>query len=56
MLGKLAYRNAKRSFKDYLIYLITITISFSLILAFHLVADSEAVIRLSFGWTPLKCF
>ena len=54
MLGKLAYRNAKRSFKDYLIYLITITISFSLILAFHLVADSEAVIRLSFGMDTFK--
>ena len=38
MLGKLAYRNAKRSIKDYLIYLITITLSFSLILAFNLVA------------------
>ena len=37
MLGKLAYRNAKRSIKDYLIYLITITLSFSLILAFNLV-------------------
>lgn len=54
MLGKPAYRNAKRSFKDYLIYLITITISFSLILAFHLVAGSEAVIRLSFGMDTFK--
>ena len=49
MLGKLAYRNAKRSIKDYLIYLITITLSFSLILAFNLVASSDedcsAVIR-----------
>ena len=41
MLGKLAYRNAKRSIKDYLIYLITITLSFSLILAFNLVASSD---------------
>lgn len=49
MLGKLAYRNAKRSIKDYLIYLITITISFSLILAFYLVAGSEEVERLSSG-------
>ena len=43
MLGKLAYRNAKRSIKDYLIYLITITLSFSLILAFNLVASSDEV-------------
>ena len=32
MLGKLAYRNTKRNIKDYLIYLITVTASFSLIL------------------------
>lgn len=29
MLGKLAYRNTKRNIKDYLIYLITVTASFS---------------------------
>ncbi len=34
MLGKLAVRNTKRSIKDYLIYLITVTIAFSLIFAF----------------------
>ena len=39
MLGKLAVRNTKRNVKDYFIYLITITISFSLILAYNLVAD-----------------
>ena len=49
MLGKLAFRNAKRSLKDYLIYLITITISFSLIFSFNLVASSDAVIQLSSG-------
>ena len=31
MLGKLAYRNTKRNIKDYMIYLITVTVSFSLI-------------------------
>ena len=31
MLGKLAYRNTKRNIKDYLIYLITVTASVSLI-------------------------
>lgn len=54
MLCKLALRNARRSFKDYLIYLITITISFSLILAFSLVAGSDAVIRLSLGMDSFK--
>ena len=43
MLGKLAVRNTKRSIKDYLIYLITITISFSLMLAFNLVVSSDEV-------------
>ena len=43
MLGKLALRNTKRNLKDYLIYLITITISFSLILAFNLIVSSEEV-------------
>lgn len=47
MLGKLAFRNAKRSLKDYFIYLITITLSFSLIFSFQLVSSSEGVVRLS---------
>lgn len=54
MLGRLAYRNAKRSLKDYLIYLITITISFSLILAFNLVASSDEVVKLSSGMDTFK--
>ena len=49
MLSKLAFRNVKRSIKDYVIYLITITISFSLIFALNLVSSSEAVIELSKG-------
>ena len=49
MLSKLAFRNAKRSIKDYIIYLITITISFSLIFTLNLVSSSEAVIKLSKG-------
>ena len=53
MLGKLAYRNAKRSIKDYLIYLITITLSFSLILAFNLVASSDEVAAYMFR---ILCF
>lgn len=54
MLGKLAVRNTKRSLKDYLIYLITITISFSLILAFNLVASSDKVVELSTGMGSFK--
>ena len=49
MLSKLAFRNVKRSIKDYIIYLITITISFSLIFALNLVSSSKAVIDLSKG-------
>lgn len=47
MLSKLAFRNTKRNLKDYLIYLVTITISFSLILAFNLIASSDEVVKLS---------
>lgn len=54
MLGKLAFRNAKRSLKDYMIYLITITISFSLIFAFNLVSSSDAVLELSLGMSTFK--
>ena len=54
MLGKLAYRNTKRNIKDYLIYLITITISFSLILAFNLIASSDKVVELSTGMGSFK--
>lgn len=54
MLGKLALRNTKRSIKDYLVYLITITISFSLILAFNLIASSEEVVKLSSGMDTFK--
>ena len=54
MLGKLAVRNTKRNLKDYLIYLITITISFSLILAFNLIVSSEEVIKLSSGMNTFK--
>lgn len=47
MLGRLAVRNTKRNIKDYLVYLITVTISFSLIFAFNLVASSDEVVKLS---------
>lgn len=54
MLYKLAFRNAKKSVKDYLIYMITITISFSLMFSFWLVSGSEAVMRLSRSMTSFR--
>ena len=54
MLGKLAFRNVKRSIKDYIIYLITITISFSLIFALNLVSWSDAVVNISENMDSFK--
>ncbi len=54
MLGKLALRNTKRNLKDYLVYLVTITISFSLILSFNLIASSEEVLKMSSGMNTFK--
>ena len=47
MLSKLAIRNVKRSFKDYAIYLITITLAFAFMFAFNLITTSEGVLNLS---------
>lgn len=47
MLSKLAFRNVKRSIKDYVIYLITITLAFSLIFAFNLLGTSKEILNLS---------
>ena len=54
MLGKLAYRNTKRNIKDYLIYLITVTTSFSLIFAFNLVASSDEIVKLCSSMDAFK--
>lgn len=54
MLGRLAFRNAKRSIRDYFTYLITITLSFSLIFAFHLAACSEEVTAMSKGMEAFR--
>ena len=43
MLTKLAMRNAKRSMRDYGIYLLTATISFSLMYAFNMVIFSKEI-------------
>lgn len=49
MLYKLAFRNAKRSLSDYAVCLITVTLSFSLMFSFGLVASSDAISGLSEG-------
>ena len=46
MLSKLAFRNVKRSAKDYVIYLITVTLAFSFIFAFNLMGNSEEILNL----------
>ena len=46
MLSKLALRNVKRSSRDYIIYLITITIAFSLMFAMNLASWSDAIVEI----------
>ena len=47
MLSKLAYRNSCRSIKDYLIYLITVILSFSLVFSFNFIIFSKDILELS---------
>ena len=47
VLSKLAIRNVKRSIKDYIIYIITVIMAFSLIFAFNFVSFSKDVLELS---------
>ena len=47
MLFKLAMGNAKRSVKDYLIYIVTITIAFSLMFSFNLISNSKDILDLA---------
>ena len=54
MLSKLAFRNAKRSVKDYIVYLITVILSFSLIFAFNLIIFSEDVQNLASSMEKFK--
>ena len=54
MLSKLAIRNVKRSLKDYLIYIITVVIAFSLIFAFNFVSFSSDITELSEMMENLK--
>ena len=48
VLSKLAFLNAKRSSKDYVIYFITVTMAFSLMFAFNLLSNSKEVLQLSY--------
>ncbi len=54
MLSKLAIRNVKRSIKDYLIYIITVVMAFSLIFAFNFVSFSSDITQLSEMMENLK--
>ena len=54
MLYKLAFRNARRSLSDYAVYLITVTLSFSLMFAFGLVTSSDAIAGLSEGMDTFR--
>ena len=47
MLNKLAIRNVKRSIKDYVIYLITVTLAFSFLFALNLISNAKEVLELS---------
>lgn len=47
MLGKLALRNVKKSSKDYIIYFVTIVLSFALIFAFNALVFSDDIRNLS---------
>ena len=54
MLSKLAIRNVKRSLKDYLIYITTVIMAFSLIFAFNFVSFSNEITELSEMMVNLK--
>ena len=56
MLAKLSVRNAKRQLKDYLIYIITITISVSLIYGFNALVFSHEINYLVSVSGSLKAF
>ena len=54
VLSKLAIRNVKRSLKDYLIYITTVIMAFSLIFAFNFVSFSNEITELSEMMVNLK--
>ena len=56
MLTKLALRNAKRSFKDYIVYIVTMTIIFALVIAFNIMATSGELLASLQGLNILIMF
>ena len=54
MLSKLALRNVRRSLKDYVIYMVTVMMAFSLIFAFNFVSFSKDILELSEMMENLK--
>ena len=54
MLSKLALRNVRRSLKDYIIYITTVIMAFSLIFAFNFVSFSNDITELSTLMVNLK--
>ena len=54
MRSSIIMRNAKNSAKDYVIYLLTIIFSLSLVYAFNLIVFSEEIIALSSGMNALS--
>lgn len=46
MLNKLAFRNARRSAKDYIVYLLTMTVMAAMMFAFDSMALSDSVLSL----------
>lgn len=53
MLSKLALRNAKRSSRDYLVYLVTVVFSLSLVHAFNSIVFSDEIKALSSGMNAM---
>ena len=47
MLAKLTLQNLKKTCKNYLIYVISITLAFSLMFSFNLISNSKDIIELS---------
>ena len=54
VLSKLAFRNVRRSTKDYAIYMVTIIMAFSLVFAFNFVSFSNDIVELSEMMENLK--
>ena len=47
MLTKLTFQNLKKTCKNYIIYVISITLAFSLMFSFNLISNAKDIIELS---------